>query len=284
MENSFNMCESKGGMPVIEANGISIYYETKGSGTPIMLINGWGGNLDSWSDRMVDLLSDKHHVVMMDNRGTGRSDKPDIPYTMDMMAADAYELLKVLGIEKTHVLGFSMGGAITQTFGKNYPDMVKSLVVCGASAGGEHSISSDPQVQMDLALIANPLPEMTERDRTIKLLYLLYSKEYVEENLEALILDETYSDHPTPSFALMNQSAAIGTMDTYQHLPEMKMPVLVLTGEDDSLVPSQNSEKIASRIPNSKLVKIPGCGHGFLKQKTDEAMGYVLAFLEKMDN
>lgn len=247
-----------------------------------MLINGWGGNLDSWSSHMVDLLAEKYQVIMMDNRGTGRSGKPDIPYTMDMMAADIWGLLMALGIEKTHVMGFSMGGAITQTFGVNYPEMVKSLIICGASAGGEHSISSDPQVQMDLALIANPLPEMTERDRTIKLLYLLYSKEYVEANLEALVEDETYSDHPTPSFALMNQSHAVGTMDTYQHLPDMEMPVLVITGEDDVLVPAENSEKIAERIPGSKLVMLPGCGHGFLKQKTDEAVAHILDFLSAL--
>jgi pimeloyl-ACP methyl ester carboxylesterase len=270
-------------MPVIEATGIKVYYETRGSGSPLMLINGWGGNLDSWSDHMVDLLAEKHYIIMMDNRGTGRSDKPDIPYTMDMMAADTRSLLKALGIDKAHIMGFSMGGAITQTFGVNYPEVAKSLVICGASAGGKDSVSSDPQVQMDLALIANPLPEMTERDVAIKLLYLLYSKEYVEPNLEELVADETYSDYPTPSFALMNQSHAIGTMDTYRQLPEMKMPVLVITGEDDVLVPAENSEKIASRIPNAQLVILPGCGHGFLKQKPDEAVGHILEFLEGVD-
>ncbi len=271
------------GMPVIQANGIFIYYETRGEGFPLMLINGWGGNLDSWSDRMVDRLAEKHKVIMMDNRGTGRSSKPDIPYTMDMMAADVWGLLRALGIEKTHVMGFSMGGAITQTFGINYPEMAKSLVLCGTTPGGENSVSSDPQVQMDLALIANPLPEMTERDRTIKLLYLLYSKEYVEANLEALVEDETYSDHPTPSYSLMNQSHAISTLDTFPYLPDLEMPVLVMTGEDDVLVPPENSERIASKIPESKLVKIPGCGHGFLKQKTDEATKVILEFLENVD-
>lgn len=280
MENVFSVSESKRGMPVIESNGINVYFETRGVGEPLMLINGWGGNLDSWSSKMVNLLAERFRVIMMDNRGTGRSDKPDIPYTMDMMAADVKGVLDALGVEEAHVMGFSMGGAITQTFGKNYPETAKSLVICGASAGGEHSISSDPQVQMDLALIANPLPEMTERDRTIKLLYLLYSKEYVEANLEALIEDETYSDYPTPSFALMNQSHAIGTMDTYDYLSDFKMPVLVITGKDDVLVPPQNSEKIAERIPHSKLVMLPGCGHGFLKQKTDEAVSHILEFLE----
>ncbi len=64
---------------------------------------------------MVDLLSERHKVIMMDNRGTGRSDKPDAPYTMDMMAADARGVLDALGIKTAHVMGFSMGGAITQT-------------------------------------------------------------------------------------------------------------------------------------------------------------------------
>ena len=99
-------------MPVTESNSISIYYETKGSGDPLMLINGWGGNLDSWSDHMTDLLAEKYQVIMMDNRGTGRSDKPDIPYTMDMMAADVKGVLDALGIKNAHIMGFSMGGEI----------------------------------------------------------------------------------------------------------------------------------------------------------------------------
>jgi len=270
-------------MPVINANGIDIYYETRGEGSPLMLINGWGGNLDSWSDKMVDLLAGKHRVVMMDNRGTGRSDKPDIPFTMDMMASDAKDVLDALDVEKAHVMGFSMGGAITQTFGVNYPETTLSLVICGASAGRENSVTSDPKVQMDLALIANPSPEMTVRDVTIKLLYLLYSEEYVEAHLEELVKDETYSDYPTPSHALMNQSHAISTMNTYPFLPALKFPVLVMTGDEDVLVPPENSEKIASQISRSELVMIPGCGHGFLKQKTEEAIGHVLRFLEKVD-
>ena len=270
-------------MPVINANGVEIYYETRGEGSSLLLITGWGGNLDSWSGNMIGLLAEKHRVIIMDNRGTGRSDKPDSPYTMDMMAADAKGVLDSLGIKKAHVMGFSMGGAITQTFGIHYPETVLSLVICGASAGRENSVSSDPKVQVDLALIANPLPEMTVRDVTVKLLYLLYSKEYVEEHLEELVKDETYSDYTTPSHALMNQSHAISTLNSYPYLPGLKVPVLVMTGEEDGLVPPENSERIASQIPSSELVMIPECGHGFLKQKTDEAVGHVLRFLDNVD-
>ena len=176
-----------------------------------------------------------------------------------------------------------MGGIITQTYGLNYPEKTLSLVLCGTQAGGLHRINSDPKVQMDLALIANPLPEMTERDRTIKLLYLLYSAEYVKANLEALLLDETYSDYPTPDYALVRQSQAIAGFDSYDRLPEMKYPVLVMTGTEDVLVPSENSDILAERIHDAALVKIPGCGHGFLKQKTGEAVEHILGFLGKVD-
>ncbi|MCW4012819.1 MAG: alpha/beta hydrolase [Candidatus Bathyarchaeota archaeon] len=270
-------------MPKVNANGIEIYYETRGTGSPLLLINGWGGNLDSWSSEMIDLLAEHHEVIMMDNRGTGRSSKPDEPYTIDMMAADAAGLLEAIGIAHAHVMGFSMGGIITQAFGLNYPDKTLSLVLCGTQPGGLHRISSDPKVQMDLALIANPLPEMTERDRTVKLLYLLYSADYVEENLETLIKDETYSDYPTPDYALMRQSGAIAGFDSYDQLPEMVFPVLVMVGLDDVLVPPGNSEILAERIPNAELVRLPGCGHGFLKQKTGEAVAYILGFLARVD-
>lgn len=232
---------------------------------------------------MVDLLAEKHFVITMDNRGTGRSGKPDYPYTMDMMAADSATVLDALSIEKSHVMGFSMGGIITQSFGLKYPERILSLILCGTQAGGIHRISSDPKVQMDLALIANPLPEMTERDRTIKLLYLLYSAEYVEANLEALVEDETYSDYPTPAYALIRQSQAIAGFNSYDRLPEMKYPVLVMTGTEDVLVPPENSDMLAELIPDADLVKISGCGHGFLKQKTLEAVGHILGFLGKVD-
>jgi pimeloyl-ACP methyl ester carboxylesterase len=270
-------------MPKVNANGIEIYYETKGTGTPLLLINGWGGNLDSWSTEMVDMLAKHHEVIMMDNRGTGRSSKPDEPYTVDMMAADSAELLENIGIKHAHVLGFSMGGIITQAFGINYPKKTLSFVLCGTQPGGLHRISSDPEVQMDLALIANPLPEMTERDRTVKLLYLLYSDDYVEANLEALIKDETYSDYPTPDYALMRQSGAIAGFDSYDKLPEISFPVLVMAGMGDVLVPPVNSEILAERLPKAELVRLPNCGHGFLKQKTSEAVAYILGFLDKVD-
>lgn len=232
---------------------------------------------------MVGLLAENHEIIMMDNRGTGRSGKPDTSYMIDLMASDCKGVLDHIGIEKAHVLGFSMGGIITQMFGINYPENTLSLILCGTTPGGEYHLNLDPQIQTDLALIAKPLPEMTERDRTILLLYLLYSKNYVENNLEALIEDETYTENPTPTHALLRQSEAIAGFDSYDRLPEVQVPCLVMTGEDDLLVPSVNSEIIYERLENAELVKIPDSGHGFLKQKTVDVVPLILDFLEKVD-
>ncbi|MFH2109689.1 MAG: alpha/beta hydrolase [Candidatus Bathyarchaeota archaeon] len=270
-------------MPTTQVNDIEVYYETRGHGSPLMLINGWGGNLNSWSTRMVGFLSERHCVIMMDNRGTGRSGKPDAPYTMDLMAADTAGLLDALGVKQAHVMGFSMGGIVAQALALNHPGKVRSLVLCGTNPGGIHRVSSSIHVQTELALIASPLPEMTERDRTVKLLYLLYPRGYVEENLEKLILDETYSDHPTPDYALMRQSQAIAGFDSYDQLPSIKAPALVVTGVDDVLVPPRNSEILAERIPDVRLVKVPGAGHGVLKQKTEEVVPVILRFLGEVD-
>lgn len=270
-------------MPKAEVDDVEIYYETRGEGSPLTLINGWGGSMDSWSPRMLDKLATQHLVITMDNRGTGRSDKPDTPYTMDTMAADTAGLLDAISIAKSHVMGFSMGGMVAQAVAINHPEKVSSLVLCGASTGGAHRVSPDVHVQMELTLIAYPLPEMTERDRTVKLLYLLYPRCYVDANLEALILDETYTDHPTPDYVLNRQSQAIAGFDSYGQLPHLRMPVMVMTGEDDALVPPGNSETLAERMPGAELVKIPGAGHGFLKQSTDEAVPIILGFLKRVD-
>ena len=271
-------------MPLIEANGIELYYEIRGAGSPLILINGWGGNLSSWSSKMVDLLTEKHRVIMMDNRGTGRSSKPDIPYTMDMMVADTIAVLEAVGVDKAHVMGFSMGGIVAQAFGLKYPQKTLSLILCGTQPGEDHRISSDPSVYADLAVIANPLPGMTERNRTIKLLYLLYPTGYVKANLEALIKDETYEEYPTPSYALTRQSEAIAGFDSYDMLPEMSYPVLVMAGTEDKLVLPENSKVLTDLILDATLVMIHGCGHGFLKQETEEAVWHILRFLDRVDN
>ena len=132
-------------MPTVKVGDISIYYEIHGEGEALVLIMGYGGSSLGWF-RQIPVFSRGFKVVAFDNRGTGRSDKPDIPYTMKMMAGDVAGLLEAIGIDAAHIYGVSMGGRIAQEFALRYPEKVVSLILGCTSCGGTHTIMPDDEV------------------------------------------------------------------------------------------------------------------------------------------
>src|SRR2546423_15689492 len=100
-------------MPIVAVNGIDLYYVEAGSGEPLVLVMGFGGDHLSWGFQL-SALSAEYRVVAFDNRGSGRSSAPDIPYTTRMMADDTVALMDRLGIARAHILRVSLGGMIAQ--------------------------------------------------------------------------------------------------------------------------------------------------------------------------
>jgi len=115
-------------MPIAKVNDINMYYEMHGGGEPLVLIAGLGTDLTVY-EPIINELSQKSKVLAFDNRGVGRTDKPDAPYAIEMMADDTAALMSGVGIEKAHVLGISMGGRIAMALALQHPDKVKSLVL-----------------------------------------------------------------------------------------------------------------------------------------------------------
>lgn len=124
-------------MPRVKVDDIEIFYEMQGEGAPLVLIMGWTASSESWDPQLVEELSRFYTVIVFDNRGTGRSDKPDLEYSIEMMTDDVAGLLEAINIQKAHVLGFSMGGMIAQELALRYPEKVSSLILCGTSCGGQ---------------------------------------------------------------------------------------------------------------------------------------------------
>lgn len=120
-------------MPTIKANDINIYYELYGEGEPLVLIAGLGTDLTVY-EPTINRLSKRFRVLAFDNRGVGRTDKPDIPYKIEIMADDTAELMNGVGINKAHVLGISMGGRIAMALALQHPSKVNSLVLAATSA------------------------------------------------------------------------------------------------------------------------------------------------------
>ncbi|MBM4446472.1 MAG: alpha/beta hydrolase [Chloroflexi bacterium] len=266
-------------MPTAKVGDINIYYESQGDGEPILLIQGYGQYSGHW-ETLIPPLSKEYRVISFDNRGTGRSDKPDIPYTMKMMADDAKGLLDAIGVDSAHVFGVSMGGMISQEFALNHPDKLISLILGCTQCGGEKTILPSEEA---LAFLFSPeMAKLPVEERARQTAPWLWTQEFIDKYPEAV---EFYvaitSKYPTPTHGYACQAQAIIGHDTYERLPQIEAPTLVIAGDADRLIPVENSRVLASRIPNAELVILENAGHGFFGDAADESTKAILDFLRR---
>ena len=166
-------------MPKVKVGDINIYYEIHGEGEPLVLIMGYGGNSGQWF-RQIPGLTKEYRVIVFDNRGTGRSDKPDISYTMETMAGDVAGLLDAIDIPAAHVYGVSMGGMIAQHVALNYPEKVKGLVLGCTTCGGEqHSVVPDAEV-MTLLFDMERMQQLTPEEMIRETMPFLCSQGFID--------------------------------------------------------------------------------------------------------
>lgn len=264
-------------MPKIKVNDIEMYYETHGdSGPYLTLMCGLGANLVSWDLELVEALSSKTRLILFDNRGAGRSDKPDIEYSIEMLADDAASFLDALGIEQTNVLGASMGGMIAQEFALRHPGKTIGLMLCCTSPGSHRMIMPEPDVLATLATVDGLTPEEINRKNRP----LSFTQEFMDENFEWLE-EKMRREIPyaTPAHSFKRQMGAAMNHNTYSRLPEIKSPTLVMTGSVDILIPPGNSELIASQIPGSTLKRYEDLGHAFMTEARDTVVGDIFELI-----
>ena len=269
-------------MPKIKINDVKIYYDVKGEGEPICLIIGWGASSVMWIDQP-ELLSKTHKVILIDNRGGGRSSKPDIPYTMKMFVEDIKGVLDHLNITKLHLLGHSMGGMIVQNFALTYPKMLNSLILCCTSP-----FSMVPNI-----LIRNPVAWFIKTKFTpesIKnLLSAIFTKKYVDflfqksfdeeiENYQKLI--RVAIKYPPNIRGMNNQFSAIKDHNTLNRLGEIEIPTLIIAGRQDFILPPRHSKILAKYIPNSEFKILEG-GHGLYVEAEKEFHETIIDFLNR---
>ena len=265
-------------MSNVLVNGVKLHYEIHGTGEPLLLIEGLGYASWSWF-RQIEVLSDSYSVVSFDNRGVGKSDKPDIPYSIELMADDVARLLESLNIEKAHILGVSMGGYIAQTLAINYPHKVKSLVLGCTSFGGPQSIPLTEEALQSMLKVEGLNAEEVIRQG----FKVAISPEFVRAYPD--VVDQLVawrSVNPTPRYAWERQFAAARAFNVESQLNKINVPTLVITGSEDIVVPPQNSIMLAERISGAQLVIIPGGGHLFFIENAEEFNGTVLEFLKEI--
>jgi len=267
-------------MPTVKAGDINIYYEVLGRGEALVLIMGYTAST-AWWFRQVPVFSQQYRVVAFDSRGAGQSDKPDVPYTMEMLAGDLAALLEVIGINAAHIFGVSMGGMIAQHFALRYPERVSSLILGCTSCGGPHSIKPDAEAMTVLADFEHK-KKLTRAEIVRESIPFLVSQEFIDRNpgLTQEMMTKMM-EHPAPLHGAIRQAYAIWEHNTYERLPEIRVPTLVIAGDADRLIPVENSRILASRIASAELVILNNMGHGFITEAADEANRAVLDFLRQ---
>jgi pimeloyl-ACP methyl ester carboxylesterase len=219
-----------------------------------------------WWYRQIPALSQHFQVIAFDNRGAGRSDKPVMEYSIRQFADDTAGLIDSLDISKIHVLGISMGGYIAQELALNYPDTVKSLVLGCTGCGGDRAVIMSPERMEKFTANKGLNPEEILR----KDMDIYFSDEYVSQNTEKIEkFVEISMRYYQPADAFLRQFDACMRHDTGDRLHHISTPTLVMTGDDDPLVPPQNSDILKSLIPGAELSIFAGGRHCFFIEEAD---------------
>jgi 3-oxoadipate enol-lactonase len=196
-----------------------------------------------------------------------------------MMADDIAGLLDAIGIDAAHVFGISLGGMIAQNFALRHPGRITSLVLGCTLCGGSHSITDEGSRG---ALNPELIEVLTPEERAREMLPFLWSQEFIDNNPELVEQQITLSrENPVDLTGYTRQMEAANTHDTYDRLPEIKLPTLVIAGDADRLIPYENSRIIASRIPGAELVILKGMGHGFYTEALDETSRVLIDFMRR---
>jgi len=254
----------------VHVNGIDLYYEERGSGPPLL-------NIPPLSSTgfTIPALEPHFRFITFDNRGAGRSAVPPGPYTTRLMADDAAALLDHLGIERAHILGFSLGGMIAQELAINYPERVDHLVINGAYARPNLAVVDPWLTLWDQAYEKQIDPVAFN----LWLLGWLLTPAFMSQpDLVAAAL-EGEDPYPASAEGIAAQTAAIRTHDTLDRLGQISAPTLLLFGAQDIVTPLVYADELAAGIPGAKLQVLDPGGHSVLFEFEDAANQALLEFL-----
>jgi proline iminopeptidase len=253
-------------MPQVKSNGLSFEVERHGAPDrpPLLLIRGLGSQLIHWPEALIDgWEQDGFHVITFDNRDVGLSSKcPGGGYGLTDMAQDTLGLLDALGIARAHVVGMSMGGLILQILARLAPDRVQTATIVMSTSGAPGLPQITPEAQARLAAA----PPAGDRDsviaRTLEDDAFWGSPGFpFDPAARAALIGRAYDRCHYPDGAARQLAALMADRDQSTHLPNLRLPVLVIHGADDALIPAACGRDIAARIPGAAFLEIAGMGH-----------------------
>ena len=253
-------------MKKINVNDIQLAYERRGKGTPLVLIHGYPLDHHLW-DEVVPLLEGTFDVILPDLRGFGESTLGDYSPRMEDYASDIAGLLDYLGIQKTAIAGHSMGGYVALAFLRQYPQRVRGLGLVSSQVlpdppdrkEGRYKSAADVAENGIASVVATMTPKFTSN-----------------EKLQGFARTSMERQQPTAYIAALKSMAE--RMDSTSLLSSLNVPVVIVHGDSDALIPIDRAREVKAALPKAHFVEISGVGHMPMmeaKEKTAEALKHL---------
>lgn len=294
-------------MSKIRANGIELEFDETGpaNGIPFLMINGFGSQMTSWSDEFRQSLAGSGlRFIRFDNRDVGLSQKwhgiipdvravlqavregrkPEIPYTLHDMAADAAGLLDALGIDSAHIAGASMGGMIAQLVALDHPARTRSLISIFSTTSDPSLPPSSPEAQ---AALTTPPPA---QDRASVIAHSLKGRRTYattcfpfDEQRVSTLIGAAYDRSYYPEGTSRQYAAIMAGPPRTERLRSLKVPTLVMHGSADTLLRPECGRHTAQCIPGAEYHEIEGWGHDMPPQMVPLVTGLIVPFVRKVE-
>jgi len=265
----------------IEGGGIRFAYRRLGpsTGTPLVLLQHFSGNIDAWDPAVVNALAADRPVIAFDNAGVGRS-TGQTPDNVAAMARDAVDFINLLGLSEVDLLGYSLGGFVAQQIAAEHEPLVRKLILVGtAPKGGEEHL---------LAVLQDAFSQTDAPDPRLP---LFFTKSAASRSAGLAFLKRAKvrkDDRDTDSGTAVTDPQAralIGWCATpdseHATLRAIHQPVLVVSGSRDTMLPAEdNADTLFKQLSNAQLILYPDSGHGALFQHHESFVSHVRTFLE----
>lgn len=261
-------------MPFVDVGDARIHYQVSGpeAGEPIVLVMGLGMDMSGW-DAMLAYLAG-YRILRVDNRGAGKSDAPDVPYSIRGMARDTVLVMDAVGMPSAHVYGASLGSMIAQEIALSHRDRVRTLIL-GCPSPGVISMPGS----LGILRLMRSREHYTQQEMFRRAAPFLFHRALEDpQALEAALRQRTAT--PVSPVGYRRQLRAVLRWSSLTRLPSLRVPTLVIHGDKDRLIPTINGRLIARLVRGARLHIIKGAGHVYSVDSPGEAAREAVAFLE----
>lgn len=262
-------------MPLLHHQNLVLYYELHGSGPPLLLIAGLASDSQSWLP-VLSALAEQYTVMLLDNRGVGRSTQ-QCEISIELMAADALALLDHLDLHKVHLVGHSMGGMVALETALRWPERVQSMVLLASAA---RNLNRNNLLFADWADHCEQGTDQAAWFRTI-LAWILTDRFFdTTEMVDAVLTYLLAYPWPQSAAAFRRQVEALARYDATDRLGQVSVPTCVMAGELDILLPLHCSEQLARQIPGAVLQVIAGAAHSIHTEQPEALVTALITWLK----